>query len=206
MLTGLLLVYNQTAKTSRLDFLKNLHVFYLNRLLRMFPVLATGILLQASFQNHITDGPYWGVVAKSTDDCRQYWWTTLLYIQNLVSYGYLCLGHSWYLAVDMQLYALSPIVLVWILGGNKRSAWMALIGSLLAVLTATTIYNFIMEFQASSFAMSRSPEDSAFYTRYYYIHTFPRAAPFFVGMVFGYVLHLCRGRKVRLSKVMILNI
>ncbi|RVE48691.1 hypothetical protein evm_006657 [Chilo suppressalis] len=203
MLTGLLLVYSQTSKMSR-PFLKNLHVFYLSRLLRMFPVLATGILLQASFQNHITDGPNWGVVAKSTDDCRQYWWTTLLYVHNLVSYGYLCLGHTWYLAVDMQLYVLSPIILVWVLGGTKKSALGALICSLLAVLASSTIYNFLMEFQTSTYALSRSPEDREFYTQYYYIHTFPRASPFFVGMIFGYLLHLCRGRKIRLSRILVI--
>ncbi|CAH2991098.1 unnamed protein product [Chilo suppressalis] len=204
MLTGLLLVYSQTSKMSRPAFLKNLHVFYLSRLLRMFPVLATGILLQASFQNHITDGPNWGVVAKSTDDCRQYWWTTLLYVHNLVSYGYLCLGHTWYLAVDMQLYVLSPIILVWVLGGTKKSALGALICSLLAVLASSTIYNFLMEFQTSTYALSRSPEDREFYTQYYYIHTFPRASPFFVGMIFGYLLHLCRGRKIRLSRILVI--
>lgn len=65
--------------------LKNLHVFYLHRLLRMFPLLATVVLFQASIFHWISDGPVWDAVAKATQNCRLYWWTTLLYVQNYIN-------------------------------------------------------------------------------------------------------------------------
>lgn len=62
--------------------LKNLHLFYLNRFLRMFPVLAATILLQASVLHYIYDGAMWNVVAIATESCRTHWWLTFTYVQN----------------------------------------------------------------------------------------------------------------------------
>lgn len=65
--------------------IKNLHLFYLNRILRMFPLLAAGILIQASFLHWVSDGPLWQTVADNTNTCRNYWWLNLLYVQNFFS-------------------------------------------------------------------------------------------------------------------------
>ncbi|KAF9798492.1 hypothetical protein SFRURICE_012520 [Spodoptera frugiperda] len=169
-----------------IKLLKNLHLFYLNRLLRMFPVLAAVILMQISIFNRVADGPYWNVEMTNTHRCRVYWWSTLLHIQNYVNPSHMCLSHSWYLAIDVQLHILSPIVLVWILTGKRKLAWSALVGSLLAVLAAATTYNFIKE----------RPYDTPDYLINYYVNTLTRASPFFVGLIFGYILHLNRGTKV----------
>lgn len=67
--------------------MKNLHMFYLNRLLRMFPVLAAFVLLQASLLNRVSDGPNWVIMEGHTERCRMYWWTTLLHVQNWVNPG-----------------------------------------------------------------------------------------------------------------------
>lgn len=80
--------------------LRNLHLFYLNRLLRMFPILATFILIQASFLNRIADGPYWTIMSIHTHRCRVYWWSTLLYIQNFLNPPYMVSLH-WWLYVDI---------------------------------------------------------------------------------------------------------
>jgi len=43
--------------------------------------------------------------------CDKYWWTNLLYVNNFIpkNYDVTCMGWSWYLANDMQLYILTPI-------------------------------------------------------------------------------------------------
>lgn len=68
-----------------MQLLKNIHVFYLYRLLRMFPLLACAVLLQTSLFNHISDGANWHYMAGNVQLCRQYWWTALLHIQNIVN-------------------------------------------------------------------------------------------------------------------------
>ncbi|KAJ8721313.1 hypothetical protein PYW07_002088 [Mythimna separata] len=197
MLSGLLVVYTTAGKLTSMKLLKNLHLFYLNRLLRMFPALAAVILLHVSILNRVADGPYWGMVSVLTQRCRVYWWSTLLHIQNYVNPSHMCLAHSWYLAIDVQCHILSPLVLVWVLTGKRRLAWSALIGAFVAVMAAATTYNFINDFQSGPIIPSR-PQDTMRYLDYYYVNTLTRGSPFLVGLIVGYLLHLNRGKKVKL--------
>ncbi|KAG6445708.1 hypothetical protein O3G_MSEX004055 [Manduca sexta] len=196
-IAGVLIVYTTAGKMDGMRLLKNLHLFYLNRLMRMFPILAAVVLLQSSFFNNMSDGPTWTVVSRLTNNCRTYWWTTLLHVQNLLNPSHLCINHSWYVAIDVQCYILSPIVLFWVLGRKRRYAWAALTLGFLAVLVSSTIYNFIYDFQSATVA-ARPPSETNRYMHNYYFFTLTRAAPFFVGMIFGYVLHLHRNEKVKM--------
>ncbi|XP_045494787.1 O-acyltransferase like protein-like [Colias croceus] len=180
--------------------LKNLHKFYLNRLLRMFPLLALTILFEATLLNHISDGPFWESVAKSAENCRAHWWSTFLYVQNYLNAENVCVSITWYLAIDVQLHILSPLVLFWVLSGKRNIAWIGLTVGLLGSITAATIYNFVKNFPSSM--MSNRTDEFMYYTIYYYINTLTRAPPFLVGMVFGYLLHVWRNEKVEISKIM----
>lgn len=42
------------------------------------------------------------------------------------------------------------------------------------------------------------------YATIYYINTLTRAPPFFVGMVYGYLLHLCKNKQLKIAKVSVL--
>ncbi|XP_072938825.1 uncharacterized protein [Epargyreus clarus] len=203
MIAGVLLVYTTAGKLNGYQLLNRLHLFYLNRLLRMFPALGALVLLEASFFHRIADGPYWDTVARNAQRCRTYWWSTLLHIQNWVNPMHMCIPHTWYIAMDIQLYIVSPIVLFWVLNGNKKFAWTALIGGLLAILTGSTIFNFIMKLPAGTVAFSRFMEIGDFLIHYYF-NTLTRGSPFFVGMVFGYILHLCRGKRVKIHLILVL--
>ncbi|XP_030034482.1 O-acyltransferase like protein isoform X2 [Manduca sexta] len=200
MISGLLVVYTTAGKLTRMNLLKNLHFFYLNRLLRMFPVLAAFVLLQASILNWISDGPNWTTVAQSTNSCRVFWWSTLLHIQNYVNPGHMCVAQTWYLAVDVQMHILSPLVLFWVLGTRRRVAWTALTVAMILALVPATVYNVIMEFPAGPVTISRASEQ-AYYMFNYYVNTLTRCSPFFVGMIYGYLLHLNKGRVVMISKL-----
>ncbi|XP_075974564.1 nose resistant to fluoxetine protein 6-like [Anticarsia gemmatalis] len=190
-LSGFLIVYTTVGKLSGKKLMKNLHLFYLNRLLRMFPLLATVVLLEASFLNHMTDGPNWTAVASQVNRCRASWWSTLLYVQNYLNPGQTCVSQTWYLAIDVQLHILSPIILVWVLWGKKKIAWTALTVGLVSVLTASTIYIFINAFPPTMFA---SREQTINYLFYYYVNTLTRAGPFIVGMIFGYLVRTTKAK------------
>ncbi|XP_052756162.1 O-acyltransferase like protein-like [Galleria mellonella] len=203
MLSGLLLIYTTAGKMTGVKLLKNLHMFYLNRYLRLFPVLAACVLLQASLFYRVTDGPVWEVVAQQTYQCRKYWWSTLLYIQNYYNPYYVCIPNTWYLAIDFQLFLISPLVLVGVVGATKRTAWITLTTALLASLTGSSIYNFIMRFASGIFTLSPSREDQPEYFTLYYVNTLTRSSPFFVGMIFGYILYIYRGKTLIMSKVQV---
>jgi hypothetical protein len=45
--------------------------------------------------------------------CRStYWWTSILYIGNIVKPDYMCLGIAWYLHNDMQFHWIAPLTLI----------------------------------------------------------------------------------------------
>ncbi|XP_075974091.1 uncharacterized protein LOC142975240 [Anticarsia gemmatalis] len=199
-LSGFLVVYTTIGKLTGKALLKNLHLFYLNRLLRMFPLLATAVLLEASYLNHMSDGPDWTRVASQVNNCRTTWWSTLLHMQNYLTRGQMCIVQTWYLAIDVQLHILSPIILVWVLWGKRNIAWTSLIVGLLSVLTASTIYIFIWKFPHAMGAPGRESE-SVDYLFYYYMNTLTRASPFIVGMIFGYIV---RTTKITVTGVRLL--
>lgn len=52
--------------------------------MRLFPILAAMVLLQASAFNHVSDGPNWSGMAEQAENCRTYW-STLLHVPNYVN-------------------------------------------------------------------------------------------------------------------------
>jgi hypothetical protein len=44
--------------------------------------------------------------------CRESWWATLLYINNIYKADEQCYGVTWYLSNDTQFYVVAPILLV----------------------------------------------------------------------------------------------
>ncbi|CAG9786468.1 unnamed protein product [Diatraea saccharalis] len=198
LLSGILAVYSTIGKIGKRRFVRTVHLFYINRLLRMFPLLAIVILLQASVFNYVSDGPFWQNMAHATENCRRYWWSALLYVQNYVNPLETCLAHTWYLSVDTQLYIFSPLILFWLFG-SRKFAWAALCCILLLSLVSSSAYSFIHDFSAALVQPNRIAE-FADYMQTYYINTLARAPPFFVGMIYGYILHLYRGKKVKISR------
>lgn len=90
-------------------------MIYVHRYLRLFFVLGFMILfIMFMFQHVGTNGPqsdfYFNVIG---ENCRKYWWATLLMINNLVptSTQDNCAGWTWYLANDWEFFLICPIVL-----------------------------------------------------------------------------------------------
>ncbi|XP_063893606.1 nose resistant to fluoxetine protein 6 [Helicoverpa armigera] len=194
-LSGFLVVYTALGKFNSMQLLKNIHLFWLNRLLRMFPLLAVAVLFEATYLHRMADGPVWEMVEDQVNRCRTYWWSTLLHMQNYMNPTFTCVGQTWYLAIDVQLHILSPIILFWVLMGKQRIAWAALLSVLAAVLTASTTYIFIKEFPST---MMGQPDRMFDYIVNYYMNTLTRASPFFVGMLFGYIV---KTKKLEMSKI-----
>ncbi|XP_026732983.1 nose resistant to fluoxetine protein 6-like [Trichoplusia ni] len=144
-MSGVLLVYTTAGKMNQMTFVKNLHWFYLNRFMRVTPMLGVVALLQASFYNQIVDGPYWVTVADHVKRCRDNWLMTMLHVQNFMRPETMCVTHSWYIAIDFQLYVISPVILFWVFSGKSRTAWSSLLGGLLVVLIISTGYCFYMD-------------------------------------------------------------
>ena len=58
-------------------------------------------------EEYLPTGPLAPIASYGQESCRRYSWTNLLYINDFVHTGE-CMGVTWYLACDMQMYWFSP--------------------------------------------------------------------------------------------------
>ena len=79
-------------------------------LFRLTIPLALIILFSVGLGPVIGDGPFWFVIKDYSQNCANNWWASLLYINNFYKAEEQCLGQTWYLSVDMQLFLISPLV------------------------------------------------------------------------------------------------
>ena len=85
-------------------------MFYVHRYIRLTGAYAGVLLFAASLAKYL---PY-AIMPNfiDTSGCIDEWWTNLLYINNFNAMEHQqCLGQTWYLAVEMQLFIITPIIL-----------------------------------------------------------------------------------------------
>ncbi|CAN0072229.1 unnamed protein product, partial [Discosporangium mesarthrocarpum] len=90
--------------------------FYVHRLLRITPPYIFCLLVWWKLAVFLGDSPFWYRWEYFIGLCDNFWWSNLLYVNNLVPWHQgetsECFYHTWYLANDMQFYAISPLFIV----------------------------------------------------------------------------------------------
>ncbi|KAG5678860.1 hypothetical protein PVAND_008491 [Polypedilum vanderplanki] len=91
----------------------NIPKLYLHRYLRVTPVLAILILIVLSIFKFMGSGPFYKftIFNAQVNQCKSYYWSALIHIQNYYNPLEACIQPSWYLSVDYQLVLLSPLIL-----------------------------------------------------------------------------------------------
>ncbi|XP_069691612.1 nose resistant to fluoxetine protein 6-like isoform X2 [Periplaneta americana] len=163
----------------------NVPVFYIHRFLRITPLLGSAILLHVSFLDKLGSGPLWDFLYGKMEKkyCEKNWWATILNIQNYVNSDEVCISPSWYLAVDTQLFWISPIFLL------SLHKWPRF-GLGLTIITGTAG-------MIAAFVESYTRQDNPDFIHlgenvdfgYSYFHTHTRCPSWFVGLLCGYLLH-----------------
>ncbi|KAH8278495.1 hypothetical protein KR018_004087, partial [Drosophila ironensis] len=172
-------------------------LMYLHRIIRILPVVAMAILIYMKMMNVVSGGPMMKSGYHGKEACEKGWFWTLLFIQNYAVVD-ICIDHTWYLAVDMQLYIISPLLLIAIYKWGKKAAAgiVVLIIMLSGCLFATQMVN--------KFSMLiKNTSDTSLASKKLYYATHVHAAPWLIGFLFGYFLHLNRGRKFHLSRLVV---
>ncbi|KAH8247738.1 hypothetical protein KR038_009245 [Drosophila bunnanda] len=170
-------------------------LMYLHRIIRLLPVVAFAILVYMTLMNVVSGGPMlkYGYHGKAA--CAKGWFWTLLFIQNYAVLD-ICLDHTWYLAVDMQLYLISPLLLIALYRWKSKAVAgiITLIVLLSGCLFATQMVN------KYSLLIKNSSEDDAVANKKLYLATHTHAAPWLIGFLFGYFLHVNRGVQFLIRK------
>ena len=88
--------------------------FYVHRYIRLTGVYAVIIFFHATLLKFFATGPVSIWISYAHDICQESWWYNLLYINNVdlkPDLSNMCMGATWYLAVDMQMFLIAPLVI-----------------------------------------------------------------------------------------------
>nr|CAD7427092.1 unnamed protein product [Timema monikensis] len=162
--------------------------FYLYRYVRISCVYAVCIGVSTTLMYQLGSGAMWSSVAgKARERCRIGWWTNLVYVNNFVGStpSQQCLPQSWWLAADMQLFLLSPLILypLWKWPRYGRT-------QLLALLLVSVAVPFWYTYTAAIYEADKArldPTDEIFFSDEMAFYL--RITPYLMGICLGYVLH-----------------
>ena len=158
--------------------------FYLHRILRILPPYAFCLLLWWKVGVLLGSGPFWMKWNQFAHRCDLYFWTNFLFVNNLHPYDSTesdqCFYVSWYLANDMQFYALSPALILAFL----RSKRLGLAITVLAVL-ASCLYTYQWTLETGASAHSFDGANVAEYSKFAYTKPHFRFPPYGIGIAVG---------------------
>ena len=202
-LSGLLVAYLTMRHMKRKNGRFPIVTYYLHRYLRLTPTYAFVLFFSWLLMMHLGDGPTYPIAAweqsTSYQNCKKYWWTNLLYINNFYPWKMNdeCIGWTWYLANDMQFYIFSPIILIplyFLFPIGLVICIIVLVVSFVLSGTLAGVYD-LQANQFASVAYNYTPIDNSTtttYTNLLYIKPWHRVAPYIVGLILGYVLYRLR--------------
>ncbi|XP_062140090.1 nose resistant to fluoxetine protein 6-like isoform X2 [Drosophila sulfurigaster albostrigata] len=196
-LSGLLVIMIALRSMDKTKGKLSVPLMYLHRYLRLAPLVGVAILVYMQLLPLLVSGPLSNNGVDDFEKCERTWFWSLLFVQNYATTE-ICLGHTWYLGVDMQLYLLSPIFLFALYKWGKKAAIGIVI---LMILLLVWMFTLMMVKEYSVyFRNGFGPADS---NRWLYHSTHLHATPWLVGAVFGYFLHVNRGKSFKLTPLMV---
>nr|CAH7715537.1 unnamed protein product [Callosobruchus chinensis] len=196
--SGLLLSYGYLKYRSTVANVTNTNLIALQlyRILRLWPALIAMIMFTIGVLKHLGDGPFWTLLmAKVAGSCFKYGWANIFFVNNYLDPNQQCLEQTWYLAVDSQLFLLSPILLIALSKAPLKTCF-ACIGACLV----SGLYAFIITYQNNYAALYH--EGNKVYQQYIYLSTFVRMPSWLIGFVTGVIIFYYRN--VKLQQVTVL--
>jgi peptidoglycan/LPS O-acetylase OafA/YrhL len=150
---------------------------YVHRFYRILPAYMFCLFLTWAFLKYIGNGPVWFIGDGLNNECKNYWWTNLIFLNNFIpdGDGSGCMGWSWYMANDMQFFLITPIILFLYHRIHKLIGWSLLMGLVLTNMLSSGLI-------ASHKNYPVVPDET-----YEKIYTKPycRVGPYAIGVMFG---------------------
>lgn len=171
-----------------------------HRVVRMLPLYAAVLFFEWLVAPLLSDGPFWGEWDIVNENCSQYVWSNLLFVNNFVPWArtseWQCSLTGWYIAVEMQLVILvaPPLLLLY-----HSSAIIGILGACVAIGASLVLGGVLVEnnqlslgpFVATGLGWgstggsgSGADED---YVNIYATKPYTRAPPFLVGLLLAFL-------------------
>lgn len=124
------------------------------RVIRIMPLYVCCLGFWMFLAPHMGSGPFWYQWEHFLEPCRQLWWTNLLFINNFWPIGAPteanCFYHSWYLAVDVQLFCLFAPWLVLVFQSSPTKARKTTLVLWLASVVGTAVLAYTQGWSVNS--------------------------------------------------------
>jgi peptidoglycan/LPS O-acetylase OafA/YrhL len=146
---------NTNGKTSRCLGILKIVATIVFRVIRILPLYMCCLGFWMYLAPHMGSGPFWYQWEHFLEPCRQLWWTNLLFVNNIwplvAPTESSCFYHSWYLAVDVQLFCLLAPWLVLVYQFSPTKARRVTVVLWLASVFGTALLAYINEWSVNSF-------------------------------------------------------
>ncbi|XP_061783326.1 O-acyltransferase like protein isoform X1 [Nerophis lumbriciformis] len=166
--------------------------YLFRRLKRIQPLHLFIMCLTIGLISVVHWGPYWFPFIDNVMDCKTYWWGNLLLISNLLPVHEICVPWTWYLSLDFQCYATTPL-LVYFYRMNRCVFAVVAGGLLLTTMLASSVVTGLLRlpvFQPSTLTSEN-------YVLYYYVKPHTRYGPFLIGILTGIYLTSRKGQLLK---------
>ncbi|KAL4481001.1 hypothetical protein ABPG72_014469 [Tetrahymena utriculariae] len=165
------------------NFLKMLISYFLallNRLSRILPTYFIAIYVIWQYLSQIGQSPTWSEIEFFSGVCDEDKWKKILFIDNLYDQPINCVGWTWYLSNDMQMFVFSLILMV-IYANNK------ILGKVFIYLALGTFIGLAIHYayEYEILIVSQlSPMFNPHWNDFYY-KPWCRIPPYLLGLLFG---------------------
>ncbi|CAF1073555.1 unnamed protein product [Adineta ricciae] len=198
-LTAVLFV-RQVKKEGRL-FTRTMILYYIHRYIRLTPTFLLMVLVSIHLTPYFGQGPVYPTQQGfEGPDCRTTdWWTSILYVGNIVKPDGMCLAIAWYLHNDMQFHWIAPLSLIpFVLGKKILSIFIAIVFVFVGIVSILTILIYYPDMSLNPL-VAFNPALGPTFFKNIYITPWCRISAYAIGLLTGYfVIHT--GRNYRINK------
>lgn len=182
-MSGLLMCYLTISAIEKAKGKISWGQFILKRFIRYSPIYYFTITIGIFLLRYLGSGPQWPMAEKIHPACDDCWWSSYLYLNNLIPYkDFGCLAWVWYVCADFQFYLISPLILVIYLK-NKTAGYgfclLLMLGSFLYIGIISDEYELTPTFNPG---WADKNQYGLIYNK-----PFSRISPFLIGVVVAWI-------------------
>ncbi|CAB3244320.1 unnamed protein product [Arctia plantaginis] len=128
-----------------------------NRWVRLTPVAVFALWFTMAWFPLLGSGPQWSwLVEREAAECLDRWWYHVLYVHNYLPPGKFCMGHTWYLAADMQLHIVGVLLMLFLMRYRNGTIPMLMLTAVGSGVAAGLVVYF---YELTPIVTAQSPED-----------------------------------------------
>ncbi|CAL8341046.1 unnamed protein product [Arctogadus glacialis] len=154
--------------------------FIFKRFKRVQPLHLFIVCLSIGFYSVVQRGAFWFIAEDQVINCKKYWWSNLLLVNNLFTITDICAPWTWYLSLDFQFYLTTPL-LIYLYRLNRYV--LLVVSALLLLLSglASAVITALLQLPV------HQPTTLTYesYFQYYYNKPYTRYGPYLIGILLG---------------------